>query len=315
MNLSTLVKYRNGIKLTNISQVYAKLTNDLKELNTGLDLFEMNFDQAKEKILQYSDSANSNLKEIDQTLEQFKKSLDLLIESIEPDHYLKSSELYQEFVNADTPDYIFKRSELYPLFTDAEFLKFFSLRIKSYVDFKYPALEIRPLGGQISELLVGCDPLYLIDTDQALLSKVKTQWTPAFQNRVRYYTYNENNLESLNRLPQHQFGLIVISEMFNYKPVEVIESYLKIFWDLLRPGGSVVFTFNDCDLPEHVVKYEHMYSLYTPGKKIKHICNNIGYNIQYTFTLKGLVSWIEVSKPGILAGIRAGQTLGKIENM
>jgi len=315
MNLSTLIKYRHGIELYNLSQTYARLTDELKELNADLSTFEINFDQTKEKILQYSDSAICNIKDIDQALERFKLSLDSLIETLEPDHYAKSTELYREFCKADTASYIFERGQQYPLFTDSAFLEFFSSRVKSYVSFKYPALEIRPLSGKISKDLVGCDPLYLADTNQTLLSGVRMHWTPAYQNRVRYYTYSENDLESLNRLPQQQFGLIVISEMFNYKPIEVIENYLKAFWDLLRPGGSVVFTFNDCDLPDHVVKYEHMHSLYTPGKKIKSICNTIGYNINYTFTLKNLVSWIEISKPGELISLRAGQTLGKIENI
>ena len=88
----------------------------------------------------------------------------------------------------------------------------------------------------------------------------------------------------------------------------------------LRPGGVVVFTYNNCNYPKGVDKVDEMYYCYTTDTEIKQMCVQLGYDIITGFD-KGYdeldmgISWLEIKKPGTRNSIRLKETMGMIKNL
>ena len=100
---------------------------------------------------------------------------------------------------------------------------------------------------------------------------------------------------------------------FNFKPIEIIKKYLEELFDILRPGGSIIFTYNNCNYSLAVKNFEKSLYSYTPESLISPLCELIGYTITETYNNKETnVSWLEIKKPGNLETLRGGQCLGKI---
>ena len=89
---------------------------------------------------------------------------------------------------------------------------------------------------------------------------------------------------------------------------------------VLRPGGVIIFTYNNCDYPKAIDKVDEMYYCYTTGTQMKKICSSIGFEILRLTAigydeLDNGISWLEIKKPGKLGSIRAAQGLASIEKL
>lgn len=297
-----------------VKHVYDEMFELLKEVNTNLDIEQFDFDNIKEEIKQESDNIKVSLDKIDSSLNEFKLHLTAFFDSIEEPYFAKSKEIYRESLG-DSPDYTLDQYTFKKLIYDEDTMSFFISRIKMYTDWKWPALEIRPALGETSESLISCDPLYLVDTNKELFREVKKCWTPEYQRRIRYYVIDEAAKHPLGTLPQNQIGLIVSVNFFNFRPIDLIEKYLKNMFNVLRPGGMAIFTYNNCDYPIGVDNFEKNYYCYTPGRIIKDLCKKHGFKILASFDMENNVSWLEIQKPGRLKSLRGGQNLARIESL
>jgi SAM-dependent methyltransferase len=172
---------------------------------------------------------------------------------------------------------------------------------------------IRPAHNHWIEDLVALDPLYLVDTHSDLFAPVTSLFTPEYQQRLRYYVIEEYTSDRIFwNLPQEQFGVVCAFNYFNFKPWEVIKQYLDEVFVLLRPGGSFLFSFNDCDNWRAVGLAEHYYCCYTPGRLLRKHVLDLGYKIINDHQTQTGPSWIEIRKPGELDSIRGGQALAGI---
>ena len=113
-------------------------------------------------------------------------------------------------------------------------------------------------------------------------------------------------------IPDNQFGFCLAYNFFNYKPIEVIEVYLKEIHAKLKPGGTVALTFNDCDRSDGTELFERSFMCYTPGHALISRIESIGYEITYNFRTDSSNTWLEIKKPGELTSMRGGQSLAKI---
>jgi hypothetical protein len=191
-------------------------------------------------------------------------------------------------------------------------LKIMESRVSVYADWRYPSAILRPNSKYFINTLVASDPLYLLDEHMDLLSPIINEFNQQYQNRLRPYVINElPNRPILDKLPTNQFMLFLAYNYFNYKPFEVIKQYLEEIFQVLRPGGVLAMTFNDCDRHTAVRLTENTSACYTPGHVILSMIKNIGY--KHIFQHKdGPMTWIELQKPGSMASIRGSQTLAKI---
>jgi SAM-dependent methyltransferase len=314
MKLSKLTTYKHMVDGLSVNHIVNEIESLLQHVETDLAIQKIDFENIKQLVSVNKKLVLDTLKIIDSDLQKFKNELAKFVKDIEQPYYAKSMAMYQEGLN-DTAEYILDRHSFKKLLYDPETFDFFCNRVKGHTNWQWPAMEIRPAMGEVTESLIACDPLYLVDVDSMLFKEVKNKWTPEYQRRLRYYTINEQDRRIFHQLPHAQFGLIVAVDFFNFRPIELIERYLKEIFQLLKPGGVAIFTYNNCDYPIGVDNFENSYYCYTPGKQINEISTKIGFSIASSFDLKNNVSWLELKRPGTRSSIKGGQTLGKVVNI
>jgi SAM-dependent methyltransferase len=192
-------------------------------------------------------------------------------------------------------------------------------RIRRYVDWHYPGMEIGPHDGQLTQHLVGCDPLYLIDIYPEYLEITKSSFPKEYQERLRTYCIgHQRNEKGLAELPQNQFGFVFSWNVFNYLPLEEIKKYLKDIFNVLRPGGVFMFSFNDGDSHNGAKQVEFGRMAYAPKELLITMTEIFGFELISSYGFEESwhnISWLEIKKPGVLSTIKAHQTLGEIRNI
>jgi cyclopropane fatty-acyl-phospholipid synthase-like methyltransferase len=100
---------------------------------------------------------------------------------------------------------------------------------------------------------------------------------------------------------------------FNYVSLDTMKQYLRQVFDLLRPGGVFMFSYNDGDTPAGAGMAENFAQTYMPKSMLVTLCESLGYNVSSTHIHSTNIHWIEITKPGVLETNKAHQVLGKIE--
>ena len=318
MKLSELVAYRNHLAGFDVSDIQYTARHKLEEIvytvkNSVIQprAFTQTLEEDQERVLEAFENFNS-------TVSELIRELDSMIEIAEQTQYAESSKLYSDEVarygkldeatNKQVNQHILDRRM--PITLDVQ--QMISNRIKSYVDWKYPGLIIRPGVETFISDLVALDPLYLVDYSKELLKPALATFPEEYQRRLRVYEQDPCSSNVLDTLPNNQFGLCLAFNFFEFTPLEVLEQYLKNIFNKLRPGGILAMTFNDCDRAHCVALVEKNFCFYTPGKQVKAIAKSIGYKQLFSWTDTGNLTWLELRKPGELNSIRGGQTLAKI---
>lgn len=269
--------------------------------------------------LQYGalrDDLAADLAQVQASIEKFQGTLayikDKLREDIanrEPEYYRLSTDLYEQEMIYETPEYILNRR----LKIDDENNESIRARIQAYSDWRVPGMILRPGLENFIEEMVPLDPLYVVDHHEDLVKPAISKFTAEYQQRLRPYVINDREGgDILKDLPDRQFGFIFAYNYLNYKPIEVIERYLVEFYRKLRPGGRMLFTYNDCDYPQGIGLAENNFMCYTPGKRIKGILQTLGVEIIEHRIGPYDMAWMEVKRYGEIATLRGGQSLAKV---
>jgi SAM-dependent methyltransferase len=186
-------------------------------------------------------------------------------------------------------------------------------RISGYADWHYPAIQLGLLDeGALTKYLVGGDPLYLLGEFPELLDTSIASFPIEYQNRTCRYLLSGPDV--VKTLPQNNFGFVFSWSFFNYISVPTIEKYLENIFAALRPGGTMLFSYNDADT---VYGAQHCeYAMVCTSKKIMvDIAENLGYSVTAAYSFDNSwqnISWLEIKKPGTLETIKAHQTMGAI---
>jgi hypothetical protein len=211
------------------------------------------------EIISTQHDIETSLSQYKQKLKQLRENVQTLIEKNEPEYLKESTTRYQEGTRFETPDTTLAKTQM--LSVDAQ--KILLDRLNSFSNWQYPGMVIRPAQSPGLESLVAFDPLYLVDTHEDLFTPVRSLFTPEYQRRLRYYAINEDTeTDIFVNLPQKQFGLIYAFYYFDFKPLEIIQKYLDEISLLLRPGGTFIFSFNDCDQWRAVGSAEYHFHFY-----------------------------------------------------
>ena len=319
MQLRNLVKYKqlvNSIKANNIQENVIK---KIESMFTDLNTHEWNVDNLKQDMRGNFIDIMRHLELLGVNLHKFKEKLNITIDWLEEPYYEKSRAIYKTKLR-ETAKQKLDRQNYNDVLTNEKFKKLLIQRIGMYVDNRYPGLQLAPGNGEITNQLVMSTPLYLMDESEELFRLIRNWRDPAYQRRLRYYIVDENNKDPMHELPKNQFGVIVAINWFNFRPLKVIRNYLESMWQILRPGGAIIFTYNNCDYPKGVDKVDESYYCYTTEKDIEYVCNDIGYNIKRSFNegydeLDMGISWLEIKKPGQRKTIRNTETMGLIKHL
>lgn len=243
------------------------------------------------------------------TVNGLKDNLKTKILAQHEELYQRSQQLYEGEMVWDTAEYILNRR----LKGDDQSTQEIISRIRSYSDWRLPGLCIRPGLETFVELMVPLYPMYLADANMDLLNPSITKFTPEFQRRLGIYIIDDyKHRDPLAALPDNQFGLIFAYNFLNYKPLKIIERYIRGFAQKLRPGGHAIFSYNECDIAQGVGLAEKSFMCFTPGHKIEQMVIDSGLDIVDKRVGHYDLSYMDVKKPGVVVSIKGAQTLAKI---
>ena len=310
--ISELVDLRNLLVDTDIDSVTNTFCDFMKTIKSHADAVETATDISKPNL-------DDSFFKLEQLSKNTSKKFNAYIEEINACIRINDDELRRNSIrldqasNSDPANSILEKVKARESTHHQDTLNLFKERCKLYSDWKYPGMQIRPGYGTWTRELVDLDPLYLVDTHEELLHEIKKQFNDNYLSRLRFATISDIDKPIFGKLPQNQFGLIVVTEFFNQKNISTIKRYLKEIFSLLRSGGVCVFTFNDCDFSEAVRNSENNYDCYTPGNEIIGIVKELGFEIIDRFNSGGTLSWMEIQHPGEISSLRGGQTLAKIQ--
>ena len=166
--------------------------------------------------------------------------------------------------------------------------------------------------------MVASDPLYLTNYDNKdLIEQIISEYPDVYQRRVRIYQIAG---QDYSILPQQQFSIVLSWDYLPWIHVKEFEKCLAQVFDLLRPGGIFIFSYNNCDLLTSAEKALNGYRGWASGHKLKQLAKQIGYEIvsmiDYAVDdpMVSYVSWAEFKKPGELKTVKLRQALGEIKS-
>jgi SAM-dependent methyltransferase len=309
MKLSEIVAY---INLLDSMSVDAECREALRILDGVLNVvtsYPIQLDSYSRNLGKNFTSISSGVKDFSDTLADLRLRLSRLIEEQEPQYFSESKRWFDQESIYETNEYVLNRR----LGIDDESNILIRSHLRSFSDWRIPGMVLGPGRETFIEDLVPMDPLYVVDQHIELIDPAVEKFTPEYQQRLRKYVINDHSDAPIfTQLPQNQFGLIFAYNYFNYRPIEVIRRYFKEIFLLLRPGGTLLMTYNNCDRAQGVGLVEHSFMCYTP---LSHLCRSaedIGFEFTFNHNGQGDLSWAEFHKPGDITSLRGGQTLAKI---
>jgi len=317
MKLSELVNFKN--RLNNSLKVAGIQTHIDGLCNTILSIRDVNVTGEHNEYLQKTidnlKAVIDELTRIEQTLADRNNKIDEDIGHLSRKFYAQNYDLELAY---DTAQSI---REVRQLYVPKEAFQPFLSRIGRYVDWRYPVLEFGCRDGEMTKYLVAGDPLYITDNYQEFIDNTMNQFDDQYRNRIRSYLIHDFAVNStdtvqidFSMLPQEQFGFVFSFNYFNYRSIQGFKDYLSEIFKLLRPGGVMMFTYNNADLGPAASYAENYFMSYMPKSLLIPLATSLGFDIVADFDYNTL-SWLEIKKPGELKTIKAHQALAEIKTI
>ena len=325
MKLSELVNFYNRLSNFEVPAVQKLADQELAKITDIAQ--DIKLDQLKDNVISAFEQFNSGLNELkkkvqDKIREDEKIYLQNSYNIYEEEKFYVHKEFYTDdsqthFTDQEIKNYriqhqveILLRNQLDISPAGRDLL---SVRIERHSSWQHSGLIIHPGRENWIDLMLGNDPLYIVDQHYDLLSPTISRFNETYQKRLRPYVIKEDfDSEILTRIPNNQFGVVLVYGYFDYKPFEIIRQYLSELYNKVRPGGTVLMTFNDCDRWPAVLASEVSVMRYTPGWMVRDWAKVLGFEIKFDWNEDGTWSWLELQKPGEFKSLRGGQSLAKI---
>jgi hypothetical protein len=309
MKLSEIVAYLNHLESLDVHTEAAESTKRLAAVLHVIVNHELQIDTCSQDLEQVFDHVQQGLGQFKQTLSRIQQRLTQLLHEQEPEYLANSYRLFDQEMRHDSPMYTLTRQ----LSIDDESQKIIEHRLKQFTDWRFPGMIIGPRNDSWIEHMVPMDPLYVVDTHQDLLDPAVQRFDPQYQRRLRQYVVNNYTGRAiLNELPGNQFGVVFAYNYFNYCPIEIIRRYIQEIASKLRPGGSFIMTYNNCDRSHGVGLAERSWMCYTPKRLVVQAAIDAGLELVSATDAVADLSWVEFTQPGKFKTLRGGQSLAEI---
>ena len=219
---------------------------------------------------------------------------------------------YRDMMSEDKIQGPFSKNLIISAELEAEIIS----KITEYSNLCYPALQINPRSKKWIDPMVASDPLYLTHYYIDIIKEIIKPYPELYQNRLRLYEIVDRDFSGL---PQAQFSLVLCWDYFNYLSIEKVETYVRQAWNLLRPGGCLIFSYSNCDLSGPALRAESWACAYANSRWLKKLSNEIGYEIselqdvETGDTLNTHVSLAILKKPGKLTTVKVAQAIAEIK--
>ena len=315
--LTELVKFKNDLRdtITQLS-LSAEVADRLRLVDTircrhALGGYDHYIDQFVNEYRHLLAKNNSIVDIIKQSIINIEADVQRQVDSTD----------YSQFVEGNMINY---------LSTNDDIESIIQTRISTYSDWRFPGLQLhcRYFKGYLGQpnsnyasatarinVMAANDPLYLVSNDIKILQDTITEYAEVYQRRVRLY---EVLSRELSVLPHAQFGLIVCWDFLNYLPLDAVKWYLDACIRLLRPGGVLIFSYNNCDLERSAQLVDEKQACWATKPLVEDLVTSLGYELITTTDLKTndvmdtWVSWAEVKKSGSLETVKKSQAMGAI---
>lgn len=310
MKLSELVSYLNQLNRLHINEARTKADVDLHRIEHVVGSKEFDPNGIQQKLINQHNEIQQGFDKFVELVDQAKQEAQQEIDLKEQFWFDETFRLYdQEMVN-DSDEHILNRR---PTLSD-EHDNIIRARIKNFSNNLHPGMIIRPGLETFIKDMVSFDPLYLVDHNDNMLFPSMIEFPDQYRRRLRPYIINERDytVPILSGLPDNQFAMCLAYNFFEFKPLPVIERWLTEIFSKLKPGGRLMMTFNDCDNEKAVRLAENYYACYTPGRMVRAMAEQIGYEIYFVWNDNVPTTWMELQKPGTLTTLRGGQALAKV---
>ncbi len=311
MKLSDLVQFLNYLDQHDLSDAVIQSrapVNSIANMIMSADVLDSGVKGPVQRSMLHVDQALQNFSN---TVQDLRLNIMRQIQQQEQEYFVNSTQLFDTGYRNDSVNHIINRT----MSLSDEAAAVFEQRLKLYTTWQHPGLIFRPVHLTALHEVVALDPMYLVDTHEALLTSTTQKFTERYQQRVRNYIIDDYAADAmLDQLPQGQFGLVAAQNFLNFKPIEIINRIVTEVYDLLRPGGAFVFTYNNCDYAGAVRLAERSFTCYTPGRLVKQTAAAAGYVLNYEHNEINGVSIMELGKPGERVSLRGGQTLAVIKD-
>jgi hypothetical protein len=309
MKLSELVAYKTALNKLTARTAQREIELSLGKITHLVDSQPIQLEDFKQQLDTQYTAINQHIDQFEIQLNELKRSIKTQIEIEEKYWFQESYRLYDQEMRNDSADYILNRRPV----LDNETENLLRVRVQNYVDWQHSGMIIQPGLEKFVEDMVGYDPLYLIAQHHDLLVPAFDRFPEEYQRRLRLYTVREElDHDILEKVPNGQIGLCLVYNFFEFKPFEIVRKYLTEIYQKLKPGGTLIMTFNDCDRDKAVKLAEQHYACYTPGAMVQQFAATVGYDQIFSWNNNGPTTWLELRKPGTLTSLRGGQTLAKI---
>jgi len=315
MKLSDLLKQKLTIDSWNITPELLLLDKKLSIVKDNISVLDID-ELAPAMALIDNDIHDilNDLTSLVEDIEQIQKEAHGLAQEGSREPLGASYDLYEE--SKDTImancDLVASYRKFDQFANNADYEEKFISNIKKLASWQYSTVYVRPNSLRFFDALKASDILYVMeqcDTTKWLKQNLES---PLYDT-IRFKLINEKKEEFMtNSIPAGQIGLIVMEHFINFKPFDIIRQYLDESFTLLKPGGHLMFTYNDCDLHAGVRNFENGLYCFTPGSFLSRMCELTGFEIESSETSER-ISWFVLKKPGVLTSIKAGKTVGVIK--
>jgi organic radical activating enzyme len=307
MSLSELVKFRADVvrklETSQLEEAETELTSHIQEMEKELHAF-----LADDKITidnQVSQISNA-ITIIDETTNHILSEIDFAINKI-TEKYFKRGYKLNGFYASNRTDLTGEYTRILTMLEETRILV--SAQISKNSSWEYPGLEIGPGEGTWTNQLVAGEPLYLVDIHSEFLMRAKNKFGPEYQRRICCYITSETDL---SMIPQNQIGFVFSWNVFNYLTADLIGQYLTEIFNVLRPGGNCMFSYNNAERYQCAKYVEDGYMSYMPKTLLLELITARNFEIVNTVDLEEHISWVEIKKPGELSTTKQHASLGQI---
>lgn len=318
MSLSKLLEYRDKINSLSTKPLAGSVSRELSAIITDIDSQEFKFGDVSDNLTMINGNIQEYFSQFDHSLDKLKQIIEANIKVWEPTYLQRSREMYQNILQNNAPA-VGGGNERLAISSEIE--NRINARLSLYNDWHHAGAVLHPGQEPWVQQLVALDPLYLIDTSHEYLNDCLESFTSEYRNRVRCYRINENTTGNRDEgttgtgfsinIPERHMSMILAYNFFTRKPINQIYRYLEWLHCLLKEGGTLIFTFNNCDRPSAVDLVERNCACFTPPAMIYSKLVNQGFEIVYTHDIDDANTWVEAKKPGKLTSMRGGQSLAR----
>ena len=196
---------------------------------------------------------------------------------------------------------------------DVEQIKF---EIIKYLPEGYCPVALLGLDHRVPELLKHLanhgNPFYVADIYGESFSLLE-HLPGRIKNRVivRCLGKEDNQVGLHNVFPSGQFGFVLVWNLFNYFTEELIREWLEQINQLLRPGGRVFFTYNNCLDPVNAHFIDVQRNGFMIPSRLELIAQETGMQVCEFGHIQS-THWAVLSRPGEFRSIRVTPGVGQI---